>query len=98
MINLGNKAFVIAIALIALFGVLTEARAYPDCTNKCATGYDSCMDWCAGHNSTQKSLSKCEGQCWNYWRNGKNPQSIGPANPTTHPSGPAQVNPLPKGQ
>jgi hypothetical protein len=99
MTNLRIKVALIAIAFIALSGAFNQARAYPNCTNKCETGHQACVDWCNAHNKTLHSRLQCIGNCGDYWHNGKNPQSIGPSDPrNSPPSGPAQVNPPPKAQ
>jgi hypothetical protein len=96
MTNPWAKVPLIAIAFMALSGVCNEAKAI--CTNKCQTGWTACLDWCSAHNKTRPKIAKCAMQCEKYWNSGANPQSIGPADPRKHPSGPAQVNPPPKAQ
>ena len=96
MTNQRAKVALIAIAFVALSGVCNEAKAI--CTNKCQKGWDACNAWCAEHNKTTASQTKCALKCAAYWDSGKNPQSIGPSDPSNARSGPAQVNPPPKAQ
>lgn len=98
MTNLWVKAPLIAFAFVALSGVFNEARALENCTGKCPDGYKACIGWCDAHNKTEKNLRTCHIRCSDYWLSGKNPQSIGPADPRKSPAGPAQVNPPPKAQ
>jgi hypothetical protein len=96
MTHLRAKAAFVAIAFVALFAVVNQVQAEPKCTNKCEIGWEACNNWCYAHNKTAPSQAKCLIQCSHYWLSGKNPQSIGPADPSNAPSGPAQVNPPPK--
>src|SRR5205823_12601408 len=48
------------------------------------------------HNKTIKSRQQCEARCEAYWHSGKNPQSIGPADPSNPPrKGPGNISGLP---
>ena len=87
------KPLVAAIAFVAVFGVFDEASALPNCTGKCEDGYRACTAWCSAHNKTAKSRELCDIRCGDYWLSGKNPQSIGPADPRKSPAGPEQAKP-----
>jgi hypothetical protein len=98
MTILRAKVPLMAIAFIAFSGVFNQASALQNCTGKCETGYQACTAWCNTHNKTVASRTTCDIRCGDYWLSGKNPQSIGPADPRNSPPGPAQVNPPPKAQ
>lgn len=87
---------VLLIAFLSSFGLSSEAWAI--CSNKCQKGWDACNSWCADHNKTTNSQTKCLLKCAAYWDSGKNPQSIGPSDPSNARPGQAQVNPPPKAQ
>jgi hypothetical protein len=97
MINSPTKGALMALAFVALSGVFSEARALQNCTGKCEAGYQACTTWCTDHNKTAKSRELCDIRCGDYWLSGRNPQSIGPSNPTGSPTGRGQITPLPKG-
>jgi hypothetical protein len=84
------------IAFLSSFGLSSEAWAI--CNNKCQKGWDACNAWCADHNKTTNSQTKCLLKCASYWDSGKNPQSIGPSDPSNARPGQSQVNPPPKAQ
>src|SRR5438067_12449045 len=93
-------------AVVALFSIslvcfvylvpFSSTQAYPNCTGGCATGYDACVEWCWAHNKTKKSAWNCCDGCSKYWFSGKNPQSIGPGDPSNPPrKGPGNISGLP---
>lgn len=90
-----SKVSTCTIAFFVVVSFASGALALPNCTGKCETGYIACTDWCIAHNKTQKSRERCDIQCSNYWLDGKNRQSIGPADPSSVFLGPAKVAPLP---
>ena len=79
------RVLLVAIAFLGMFG---GEAAWALCTKKCQTGWDACNNWCADHNKTTNSQSKCLLKCAAYWDSGRNPQSltIDPGNPNKPPS------------
>ncbi len=73
--------------------IASQAIAMQNCTGKCETGYNACTDWCIAHNQTYNSRRSCDIKCSDYWLNGKNPQSIGPSDPSSVYLGPKSAAP-----
>ena len=94
------RAFPLLIVSVVFLGSF-GGEAWAICTNKCQSGWDACNAWCADHNKTTNSQSKCLLKCAAYWDSGKNPQSltVDPGNPNKPPNyTPKPVTPLPAHQ
>ena len=75
----------------------SSTQAAPNCNDNCEAGHTACMNWCVDHNKTTKSRKHCLAGCDAYWYSGKNPQSIGPADPSNPPrKGPGNISGLPE--
>jgi hypothetical protein len=83
----------LAVLTVAFVVPWSSTQADINCTGKCITGYNACIDWCNKHNKTDKSQLECSLKCDDYWHSGKNPQSIGRGDPTNPPQkiGPGRV-------
>ncbi len=88
--------FSISLVCFVYLVPFSSTQALPNCTGGCETGWNDCLLWCVKHNKTQKSREQCVDNCRVYWLSGKNPQSIGPGNPSNPPrKGPGNISGLP---
>ena len=71
-----QKSLSIVAACLLLLDMSSEAFAREKLT--VMQGMAKCEEWCIIHSNTEKSMKKCERQCYNYWtRNGSDADSAG---------------------